>query len=69
MYVITYYDTCCFIIIIVIIILHPPFSARLLLTIITIRHYDSSHRFGLLIHDPSEVVIQKVAHASQRREG
>jgi hypothetical protein len=45
----------------------PNFSARLLLTIVTIRHY-GSHPIDLvyLIHDRTEVSIQKVADTNQR---
>ena len=51
----------------IIILLNPPFSA----TAVFNCHHDSSlwfpsHRFGQLIHDPSEIAKQKVADASQR---
>jgi hypothetical protein len=43
-----------------------PFSARLLLTIITIPHYQVPIGLVFSIHDSTEVAIQKMIDASQR---
>ena len=45
---------------------HSPFSARLLLTIDTIRYYQVPIGLVFSIHDSTEAAIQKMIEASQR---